>query len=325
MDNKLELIFQKIQNYTDTLSGNKTIEENILPNEYFEYIGIKSKNIKTIIKDFNNILNLFNKTTKNVVSIFNSNRTIFLIRENGLYIDCGWEKHILTNDLKHIKDCLYPFIYDTKEKLALIQDTHSHKDTNFNYYLVLLPIDNVITTLQIKDEQVYLNNAPQNEIKNLIIIENKECFFRYKEFLNNLYFDNLPILDKSTMIIYAEGNAITNKKLINYLQTFEMLHCFFDYDEYGFIMFDNIQHNNKKIYIPNTQTLKTFIELIYKHKTKLKSECITTNINNFEYKNKYFDTIQKIDIIKNKSEMIQIEQEVFLLQNEELENAKNIE
>jgi len=285
-------------------------------------LNINAKKIKTIQNEFKSFIEKLDKSTKESISIFNVNFSIFQVKENGIFIENDWNKDILKNVIENIKkNFINKFSYDTKELKALIQNTHAQKNSPFDFFVVTFPINKKMSVLKIKNDIIEIEyQFKRLKIKEIIIIENKECFFRYEEFLNKNYFENLPNLN-DCLIIYGEGNAISNKKLENFFLQYETIHCFLDYDQGGFQIFKNLKHHNKILHLPKKEIMKNIIELIYYHQQYNFKKVITTTIEEKFFKNYYYDITKDLDIIKNKKEIIQIEQEIFLLKG--LENGKN--
>ena len=217
---------------------------------------------------------------------------------------------------------LKKFIYETKEQKALIQATHNKKKRDKNLEKELLE--------KIKIHN--LNLSKRKNVKEIIIIENKECFLRYEEFLNENYFENL-LNFKECLIFNGNGDNVISKKSIKYLKDFDVIHCFFDYDLASLNAFERLKHNNKIFYLPKKEIMKNIIELIYYHqqkrnidikkdniennKKKKKDEIGNNNILNYYY-NYYIDVVKDFNFIKimnDIKEIFKVEQEILLLKD----------
>lgn len=267
----------------------------------------KSLNIK--LKNFYNLLNsIYNQYKTSELRLFRSdNHKAFIIKDNLVYIDKNYNQNFIDEIKK-----LYLNIKNKEKKInvedyALIQSMHNIRK-NYSYFLYLTPIINNPEIIFINNEKIEYNQQNINIFENLIIIENIENFFRYKEFINLNIFNFIPNLNNS-IILLGNGKQINNSLLTPFLEKFNTLHCFFDYDSTGSYMFDQLIHKNKINYIPKKEILLNIINLIEKNKKLLNQEPKFELYNsNLEFIKLYNDIINK----KDNKKFITIEQEILL-------------
>lgn len=193
------------------------------------------------------------------------------------------------------------------EDYAFTQNSHNIRKSH-NTIMYLTEESHIPKLLLLYNNKIDYDENSIKSFDNLIIIENKESFFRYKEFINLDVFDSIPDL-KSSIIIYSSGTI--NSELKPFFDKFKNVHIFVDYDKAGFDMFDSINHINKKIYFPKKNVLKNIINLITNANKSESKDTIFTTINNIDYINFYNSIINN----QNNDKFIFIEQEILLSKN----------
>lgn len=287
--------------------------ENLNSNNYLTNLNnFNGQKLETKISNFYKLLNnIYQQYTESNLRLFRQdNQKAFIIDiNNDIFIDENYDISFI-NEIKTLITNI-----KNKEKVinvedySLTQNMHNTKK-NYSYLLYLTTNLNIPEIIFFNNNLIeYNKNIITDNHQNLIIIENLENFFRYKEFINLDIFDYIPNLNKS-IIILGNGNQITNSNLTTFINQFDNIHCFFDYDKGGFDMYENIKHINKFFYIPKKEILKNIINIIDKNNKLINKETdVFTNISkNKEYIKIYNDIINK----KSNNTFIKIEQEILL-------------
>lgn len=82
--------------------------------------------------------------------------------------------------------------------------------------------------------------------KNLLLIENESCFFRYQDFLPTLSaMMAFPCSLAEFDVAFASGSKAGSALLNGFYQQYERLFCAFDFDAAGLELFDLLVHRHK--------------------------------------------------------------------------------
>lgn len=280
--------------------NNEDIYLTSLDNFIGSKLETKKNNLHKLLKT------IFEQHSEHKLRLFRTDNFIaFKIIDNNIFIDKDYVSY-----LKEIKVFLEQFKNTFKkeqvEDYALVQRMHNVKKS-FSYFIYLNENIQIPQVILLNDEILYDKHSIEN-FNELIIIENLECFFRYKDFITTDIFDSIPNIN-NCIILLGNGNQITNKKLQPFFNQFKKIHTFFDYDNAGFSFFDSINHINKINYIPKKQILLNIINKIHQiNKNENKQSKYLEKIVNQAYIKIYNDTIQN----QNNKKFLFIEQEILL-------------
>lgn len=280
--------------------NNEDIYLTSLDNFIGSKLETKKNNLHKLLKT------IFEQHSEHKLRLFRTDNFIaFKIIDNNIFIDKDYVSY-----LKEIKVFLEQFKNTFKkeqvEDYALVQRMHNVKKS-FSYFIYLNENIQIPQVILLNDEILYDKHSIEN-FNELIIIENLECFFRYKDFITTDIFDSIPNIN-NCIILLGNGNQITNKKLQPFFHQFKKIHTFFDYDNAGFSFFDSINHINKINYIPKKQILLNIINKIHQiNKNENKQSKYLEKIVNQAYIKIYNDTIQN----QNNKKFLFIEQEILL-------------
>lgn len=138
----------------------------------------------------------------------------------------------------------------------------SHKvNTSTSYLLAYHEMSNSIhpDTIVIDKDGV---NCKFKQKQHVIIVENSELFFAKEVMLNklNLIF-GLNLSLENTDLLYGSGNQVTNKLNKEFLDQYESILCFFDYDLGGLKIFKALKNmlGDKATFLePTSDNLKKY-------------------------------------------------------------------
>lgn len=99
--------------------------------------------------------------------------------------------------------------------------------------------DRQLTAMSIIKDKVIDCNFIQ--ASSCILIENQDCFFRWKEF-TSFFLKQLTLDDCD--VYFSSGSKVLHTKMIQYLSNYNKIFCLFDYDLAGISI---SEHLNKKI------------------------------------------------------------------------------
>lgn len=165
------------------------------------------------------------------------NRTIFSISSNGKK-----NQYLLTIKNKQLfEDTFSNFLikHEDKKVEAALRG-NSKKAKSSRSLMIWKENSNGVNSIAIEfNNQDYVLNIDKK--KKLIIIENLNNFLNIKS--------NFPELDlKEYNFVWGNGNNITDKNFISFLNEYEEVICFFDIDLGGFKMFKSLYNQlNTKI------------------------------------------------------------------------------
>ena len=136
---------------------------------------------------------------------------------------------------KELREKLAPFadIAISKEAAALHGDTHEYK-AKYSAITLLRSPDSFPEIVMIDDQGEYqlFDGSKVPTAKHLLIVENKDIFFRIGE-LKEFFNKDCPLSLDDVWVVLGDGNTITNTYHKQFLRAFPVINYFMDIDAGG--------------------------------------------------------------------------------------------
>ena len=170
-----------------------------------------------------------------------------LLENEGLKLtDLGPLKHIKLDNytVSNInRDTLHTWLVRFSAPTSRVDASRrmldSHKHRTSSSYFIGKKLDGLHEDIVIKctDSLLTIGNSTQLDIKELVLIENSDCYSASDRFLSNMGF----IQDLSRYLaIWSSGNSITHPNAIRFLGQFEKIHYCPDYDLAGLEIYETL-------------------------------------------------------------------------------------